>query len=102
MLDIETRIKTLKRPKMLARAARFGVDEYRRDVHLPRLISFDRMPRNGEALVVLMDLEEEMNRQRVSRSGDYRLALHVAVLIAIAGEARLLRASAKSYGTTYV
>jgi len=34
MLDLQTRLATLERPHLLARAARFGVDDYKRDTHL--------------------------------------------------------------------
>lgn len=94
MLDLETRLRTLKRPTLLARAARFGIDDYRREVHLPRILRSDALPRHGQALIALLEIEEEMNAQRLARSGEYRLAQHVAILIALAGEARLMRASA--------
>ncbi|WP_106744291.1 DUF6477 family protein [Yoonia maritima] len=93
MLDLETRIRTLKRPTLLARAARFGMDDYRRDVHLRRIITADRLPRHAEAIMRLLDIEAEMNTQRIQQSGEYRVARHVDVLIAIAGEAQLMRAT---------
>ncbi len=93
MLDIHSRIATLKRPSLLARAARFGVDEYRREVHLPRLLKGDNLPRHGQAILHLLELEADLEQQRITRTGSYSPARHVDALIAILGEAQLMRAS---------
>lgn len=93
MLDVHTRIAQLKRPNLLARAARFGIDDYRRDVHLRRLLKADRLPKHGAAIIQLLDLESEMDALRIERSGNYSPSNHVEVLIAILGEERLLRAT---------
>lgn len=93
MHDLPTRIATLKRPHLLARAARFGVDDYRRDIHLQRILQTAPLPRSADALMRLLDLEEEAERSRKSGDGNYRVAAHVELLIAISGEARLLRAT---------
>ena len=92
MLDIHSRLARLKRPKLLVRAMRFGVDDYRRDAALPRLLHEDALPRHAEALMRLFEIEEDMNTARQVRAGDYSVAEHVEVLIAIAGEARLMQA----------
>jgi hypothetical protein len=94
MLDLHTRIATLKRPALLARAARFGVDDYRRDVHLRRILGRENLPRSGPALMQLLDVEVDMEAQRKEHAASYRPARHVEVLIAILGEAHLLRATA--------
>ncbi|MDO6589560.1 hypothetical protein DS901_07215 [Loktanella sp. D2R18] len=93
MLDLDTRIAGLKRPTLLARAARFGVDDYRREVHLHRILGPGHLPRHAEAIMRLLDIEAGLNIQRVARDGHYRIAHHVEVLIAIAGEAKLMRAT---------
>ncbi len=94
MLDINTRLAKLKRPALLARAARFGVDDYRRTTHLARIFQTEDLPRNAEALMRLFDIEAEMETARLEKSGNYQPGRHVDVLIAIAGEARLMRATA--------
>ena len=94
MIDIHTRLATLKRPQLLARAARFGVDDYRREVHLRRILQCDDLPRAADALMQLFDIEAEMNTARLARSGNYAPSRHVEVLIAIAGEARVMQATA--------
>lgn len=93
MHDLHTRIATLKRPPLLARAARFGVDDYRREIHLHRILHAMPLPRPADALMQLLDLEAEAERARKTKDGNYRVAAHVALLIAISGEARLLRAT---------
>ncbi len=94
MLDIHQRIATLKRPTLLARAARFGVDDYRREVHLRRLLATDTLPRHGAAIMQLLELEENMNTRRRASTGDYSPAHHIELLIALLGEAQLMRATA--------
>ena len=94
MLDIQTRLATLKRPSLLTRAAQFGVDDYRREVHLRGLLNTDTMPRPAAAIMALLDCEAQMEAWRKEGSGHYRPARHVEVLIAILGETRLMRATA--------
>jgi hypothetical protein len=94
MLDLHTRIATLKRPTLLARAARFGVDDYRRTIHLRRILQTDALPRHGQAIMQLLDIEVAMNDLRIDQAASYRPARHVEVLIAIMGEAHLMRATA--------
>lgn len=94
MLDLHTRIATLTRPTLLARAARFGVDDYRRSIHLRRILQCDALPRHGHAIMQLLDIEAEIDALRTDQSANYRPARHVDVLIAILGEAQLMRATA--------
>ncbi len=96
MLDIQTRLTTLKRPTLLARAVRFGLDEYRREVHLKRLLHCETLPRPAVAIMQLFDLEAEANGWRTQKSGNYSVARHVEILIALSGEARLMQAIAPS------
>ena len=93
MQDVLSRLTCLRRPGILIRAARHGVDEYNRKAHLPRILGYGVLPRHGEALVRLMDLEQAQNARRESGDAAYSLAGHVDLLIAMMGEARLLRAA---------
>ncbi|KKN51203.1 hypothetical protein LCGC14_0625050 [marine sediment metagenome] len=68
-----------------------GVDNYRRGTHLRRLLGCTTLPRNGPALLRLIDMEAELNVQRKMADTGYNLIRHVEVLIAIVSEARLLR-----------
>jgi hypothetical protein len=92
MLDILSQVGTLNRPKLLVQAARFGLDDYVREQHLQRILRCEKLPRMTEALVRLMDRESEIHDIRIQEDASYRIARHVEVLIAIMGEARLLRA----------
>lgn len=88
MIDIRTRLGQLKRPQLLVRAARHGVDSYRRARHLRNLLDIDDLPGHGDAIMQLFDLENTLNENRIAKNGNYSAARHVEVLIAISGEAR--------------
>ncbi|SHH21731.1 DUF6477 family protein [Marivita hallyeonensis] len=92
MQDLLTQITTLRRPRLLIRAARIGAQDYRRDARLPRLLGYGVLPRTGAALVKLMAMEAEMNEQRKTGDACYGIARHVDVLTAIMGETQLLQA----------
>lgn len=93
MQDTLTLLSQIKRPALLMRAARLGAEDYRRTVHLPRLLGYGHLPRHNAALLRLIDLERELNEQRQTDAGTYSLLRHIDVLIAILGEARTLRAA---------
>lgn len=95
MLDLLSLIATLNRPRLLVSAARFGVDDYHREAHLPRLLGHAAPPRSGEAIMLLLDVEAALDDRRRANAADYSPARHVGVLTALLGEARLLRAARK-------
>lgn len=96
MQDLLGMIAALNRPRLLVQAARHGVDEYSRLSHLPRLIGTTTAPRTGAALLRLLEVEADLEDRRAKASADYPVARHVAVLIALMGEARLLRAMSRT------
>ena len=93
MQDILSMLNTLRRPRLLMRAARIGAQDYRRNAHLPRLLGYGHLPRHGAALLRLIEIEADLNAQRVDEDPAYSLIRHVDVLIAIVGEARIMRAT---------
>lgn len=93
MKDMLSLLTSLRRPRLLIRAARAGVPEYQRDQHLKRHLGYGPLPRSGAALMRLIEMESELNRLRRSSDAAYSLVKHVDILIAMMGEARLLRAS---------
>jgi len=93
MTHILQMLDSLRRPRLLIQAARIGASEYRRDIHLRRHTGAGRLPRSGEALMHLIDKETMLNTQRKSGDGTYSATDHVDILIAMMGEARLLRAA---------
>lgn len=86
-------LDAMRRPRLLIQAARIGAVDYRRDPLLRRLFGTGPLPHSGAALAQLMDIETELNERR--RNGDltYSASQHVEILIAMMGEARLLRAA---------
>lgn len=97
MQDISSMVAEIRRPKLLVQAALCGLGNYRREAHLPRLLRAmgEPAPRPGAAIMRLLEIEAGMDRARRTRAGDYRIARHVAVLVALLGEARLMRALAQ-------
>lgn len=93
MQDLLSMVAGLRRPRLLVSAARFGVDDYSRDRHLPRMLRHLGMPRPGEAILELLEIEADMDGARRAGDAAYAVARHVEVLIALMGEARLLRAT---------
>lgn len=93
MKDILSLLQDLRRPRLLIRAARHGVDEYQRDHHLRRHLGYGSLPKSGAALMQLVEKETALNEQRRSGDAGYSIVTHVDILIAIMGEARLLRTS---------
>jgi hypothetical protein len=93
MQDVISMLHALRRPPLLMRAARIGAEDYRREVHLPRILGYGVLPRHGAALLKLIELEGNLNDQRVNGNTSYSLFKHVDLLIAMLGEARVLRTS---------
>ena len=86
-------LETLRRPRLLIRAARIGAEDYRRNAHLHRVLGATCLPRSTQALQRLIDLEADLDMGRRDGSASYSISRHIEVLIAMMGEARLLRAA---------
>ncbi len=93
MKDVLNILTTLRRPRILIRAARIGAAEYRRDAHLRRHLGYGPLPRSGPALMGLVEMEAALEDQRRDSSASYSATRHVDVLIAMMGEARILRST---------
>ncbi|WP_272004282.1 DUF6477 family protein [Roseovarius sp. ZX-A-9] len=94
MKDTLNTLATLRRPRILIRAARIGAAEYRRDAHLRRHLGYGPLPRPEAALGALVKMEAALETQRRQDSAGYVASRHVDILIAMMGEARILRAAA--------
>ena len=88
MTDFRALLADLRRPRLLIRAARCGVDDYRRDRDLRRLIDGTMSP--DRALPRLMREEKQLEEIRLSGDAEYSVSRHIEVLIAMLGEIRLL------------
>lgn len=93
MQDILSMLAALRRPRLLMRAARIGAEDYRRTVQLPRLLGCGQVPRHGAALLRLVEIEQDLNKQRIENEAAYNLLRHIDVMIAIVGESRIMRAA---------
>lgn len=78
-----------RRPRLLITAARHGMDDYRRQRDLPRLIG-PGIPK-ADVTEVLAALEERMETARRANDPAWSCFRHVEVLIALLSE-RALRA----------
>ncbi|MEC3860969.1 DUF6477 family protein [Mesobacterium sp. TK19101] len=91
MHDILGLVEQIKRPRLLIHAARIGLEDYRRDSSLRRLLGYGSPPRTGAVLIRLIEIEAELDSRRRDSEAGYCIARHVEVLSAIMAEARLLR-----------
>jgi hypothetical protein len=90
MQDFRTFLSQLRRPRLLVRAARHGLQDYRRDRDLARLIRSDAGVHPAAALEKLFETEEILEATRRAGDANYSIARHIEVLIAMMAEARLL------------
>jgi len=82
----------LRRPRLLIRAARFGLNDYHRGRDLRRLLG--HVPRPGPGLLAeLLAVEATQETARAGGDAAWRPARHVETLVAVMAEARLLRAA---------
>ncbi|KAJ56744.1 hypothetical protein ACMU_07345 [Actibacterium mucosum KCTC 23349] len=90
MTDPIQLLNALRRPRLLIRAARFGLADYRRDRDLTRLLGQGAVPAPAQSLDVLLEQEEALEQTRRSGDAGYSIARHVEVLIALIAESRLI------------
>lgn len=86
MLDLRTHITRLKRPKLLVKAAQIGLKDYRRKIHLARILQGPVPAKSFGVIAALCDLENHLNSLRKTRDAAYSTARHVEVLIALIAE----------------
>ena len=80
MTDCRTMLATLRRPRLLMRAARFGLAEYRRDRDLRRHVGLTASPE--DTVTSLMSVEARLEATRLAGDAAYSVARHIEVLIA--------------------
>ena len=94
MTDFRRLLADLRRPRLLIRAARCGLADYRRDRDLRRLIPHAASP--NHTLPQLLDEEGRLEDVRKSGDASYSVGRHVEVLIALMAEVRLLPRAARA------
>lgn len=90
MTDFTRILGSLRRPRLLIRAARFGLVDYNRERDLRRLMKTESAPTPSVALGVLIEQEEQLEEIRINGDANYSVSRHIEVLVALMGEARLL------------
>ncbi len=90
MKDPLSLLRAMRRPRLLVRAARFGMCDYQRDRDLTRLLKSNRLPSPAHALTVLAEQEEVMEHTRQTGEATYSIARHIELLVAMIAEARLI------------
>ena len=90
MSEIIATLHAITRPRLLINAARFGLDDYRRLPALRRLLGVEELPHREIIIARLLELEGEMEAKRRHATADYRVARHVALVVALMWEAQQL------------
>lgn len=83
-------LNTLRRPRLLIRAARFGLRDYNRERDLRRLVRSDELPTPTRAIPTLIAEEQRLESIRRARDAAYSPARHVELLVALIAEIRLV------------
>lgn len=89
MTDFRDHLADMRRPRLLIRAARFGLSHYRRDRDLRRLIDLPTTPEL--AFNRLLQAEGKLEQNRQNGDAAYSVARHIDLLIALLAESKLLR-----------
>ncbi len=93
MQDALSRLAALRRPRLLVRTARIGAGGYCRDKTLHRLLGYGSLPNPTAAILKLLEMEYDQNARRLAGDAAYTMTRHLDILIALMGEANLLRLS---------
>lgn len=87
-------LDALRRPRLLVRTARFGLEDYRRERDLPRLLPGAGLPGPARALDLLLAEEAACEAARQRGDATWSVTRQIDLLIAILGEAQLAAAAA--------
>ncbi|WP_116131582.1 DUF6477 family protein [Tropicimonas sp. IMCC34043] len=90
MTDFLQTLTNLRRPRLLIRAARYGLSDYNRRRDLKRITLGTELPAPEKALRQLLDLEADLEICRREGLATYSVVRHVDILIALMAEARLI------------
>lgn len=87
-MTVAANLAEMRRPRILIRAARAGVADYRRERDLKRLVKDAKGLLAGDALPPLLAEEHRLETTRTAGGATYSIQRHVAVLTAILAEVR--------------
>lgn len=91
MADLHTSLAEIRRPPLLIRAARFGLDAYHRDRDLKRLLRRETLGSPARNFDNLLNAEAGLETERREGSAAYSVTRHIETLVALIAEARLIR-----------
>lgn len=94
MSDLVQRVNDLRRPRLLLKAVRHGLPEYRREQTLRQLLRLPVVPAPQRAAAILLQAEDEIDQARRQNDAAYSPARHVALLVALICEMRLMTGAA--------
>ena len=83
MTDLRTLMSDFRRPAMLLRAARLGLQDFHRERDLKRFLRMDCTAGPESTLPRLLDAESQLEETRRVGDASYSLCRHIEVLIAL-------------------
>jgi hypothetical protein len=83
-------ITTIRRPKILLCAAKFGLKTYSRNKELKRLFKMRTAPQPPHALRMLRTRENDLENARKKGKAAYDMKLHIQVMTALLQELYLM------------
>ena len=90
MTETSDMLDAIRRPRILIRAAKIGLEWYQRERDLTKVIHAMTPPAPERAVKRLVAAERELEEFRVTGQANYDVRRHIAVLTALLGEVRLL------------
>ncbi len=90
MFKIIDILQSLKRPKILVRAARLGLAEYNRDRELRRITKTTQNTNPQAVFARLLAHEHHLEDARCNGDASYSIQHHIQVLTAVLAEAKLI------------
>ncbi|GFE63727.1 DUF6477 family protein [Litoreibacter roseus] len=96
MTDLNAALNTLKRPRLLVRAARHGLSDYNRTRDLRRIAGRNAAPGSRALIKSLVEKEESFEITRKDGCATYSIARHIEVLVALMAELRLMSEARRS------
>jgi uncharacterized protein DUF6477 len=90
MKDVLSIFNSLRRPRILIRAARIGAADYRRERDLKRLLRAGKLPKPGKTMPRLLAMEQDIEATRQAGHATYSITKHVEILAALVAEATFL------------
>ena len=88
MTDFRTILANLRRPRLLIRAARFGLEDYQRERDLRRFLGDSDS--SDTILPTLLAEEARLEHSRKTGGLTYPVVRHIEVLVALMAEVNLL------------